>query len=92
MKHLKTEKRQLMLRKAELEKAIKYDWKDIKESMKPRKMAGQVFSKIFDGEDKGKAERESNGFFAETVSKIAEEWARKWGSKVENKFGDWLRK
>jgi hypothetical protein len=50
-KQLKFEKKKLKQRQGELEKAIRYDWKDVKETMKPQNLAGQAFSGIFDGKD-----------------------------------------
>ena len=49
IQQLNAEKKQLAQRKVELEKAIKYDWRDVKESLKPGNVAVQVFSKLAEG-------------------------------------------
>ena len=43
-KQLKQEKNRLKMRQAELEKAIKYDWRDVKSSLTPKNIAGQVMA------------------------------------------------
>ncbi len=45
---LEAEKDQLHKRRNELAKAIKYDWRDLTDSLKPSHVAMQVLSKVFE--------------------------------------------
>lgn len=85
-KQLKAEKKRLKQRQGELEKAIRYDWQDVKESMKPRYLAGQAFSGIFEEKD---AERKAG---KDVVSEIAAKLAAKLIEKAGDKIGKWIRK
>jgi cell division septum initiation protein DivIVA len=86
IKQLKAEKKQLMQRRDELEKAIKYDWRDVKESLKPKNVSNQVLSKLFDGKDK------EDSFAAEGISQVAASFTKKIVGKAENKIGKWFKK
>ena len=86
IRQLKSVKKQLKQRQTELEKAIKYDWRDLKESLAPRKVAGQVFSKVFDK----KESYNGNSFIAETVSQLAATLAKRVVEKAEEKIGKWF--
>jgi hypothetical protein len=86
IKHLRAEKRRLQQRQAELEKAIQYDWRDLKESLKPRKAAEEFFSKMFNE----KEDKNGSGFFADGVSWLAAKLARKMAERAEEKLGTWF--
>ena len=47
LKQLKTEQKKLLLRQDELEEAIRGDWKELKASLQPSKLAWAFFSKWF---------------------------------------------
>jgi hypothetical protein len=81
---LKLEQQPLLQRQAELEKAIHYDWRDLKDSLRPKNIAGQVFSKLFD--------RKENAFVADGVSQLAARFTKKMVEKAEDKIDGWLKK
>jgi hypothetical protein len=87
MKQLYAEKKRLEQRKLELEKAIRYDWRDVKESLKPKHFAGQVFSKLFEESTVNGEHPLAAGLsqLAATLTKIAVE-------KAEEKVEEWLKK
>ena len=87
IKQLKAAKKQLKHRQAELEKAIKYDWRDLKENLKPKNVAGQMFSKVFEGDEK----QNGHSFVSDSVSEIASILARKLVEKAEDKIGQWFK-
>jgi len=89
-RQLNEERKQLKLRKAELEKAIRYDWRDVKDSLKPTNVAGQVFSG-FAGE-KGGEHRPDSGILSEMAARFASKLAGKAEDKLKDKFGKWFRK
>lgn len=73
IQELQAEKKKLEERQAELEKAIKYDWRDVKESLKPGNIAGQFFSGFF----KRKEKTEQRSFFGGILSKLSAKWFNK---------------
>lgn len=85
-KQLKAEKKRLKQRQGELEKAIRYDWQDVKETMKPRNLANQAFAGIFDEKDTEKKAGK------ELVSELATRLAAKMLEKAGDKIGKWIRK
>ncbi len=85
-KQLKAEKKRLKQRQGELEKAIRYDWQDVKETMKPRNLANQAFSGIFDEKDTEKKAGK------DMVSEVAAKLAAKMIEKAGDKIGKWIRK
>lgn len=87
IKQLKARRKQLEQRKAELEKAIRYDWKDVKESIRPKNVAGQVFASMF---DKEKQNGESS--LAETLSQLAAVLTKIGVEKAEEKMAEWMHK
>jgi hypothetical protein len=88
IKQLKAEKKRLIERQAELEKAIKYDWRDVKESLTPTNVAGQAFSKMFEEKDK----QNGNSFIADSIAQIAAGIAKKLAEKAEGKISSWFKK
>lgn len=87
IKHLRSEKRRLRERRTELEKAIKYDWKDLKESFRP----GKVATDFFNCNSENKEEKSGRSFFTEGASQFAASFARKMAEKLQEKLGTWFR-
>ena len=88
IRHLKDEKEKLRKRRAELEKAMKYDWRDVKDSLKPSNLAGQVFSSHATEQEPGK----TKSFLNSLVSGVTENIARKLGKTAADKLDEWLKK
>lgn len=88
IRQLKLEQQQLLQRQAELEKAIHYDWRDLKDSLRPKNIAGQVFSKLFNG----KKDKRENAFVTDGVSQLAARFTKKMVEKAEDKIDGWLKK
>lgn len=92
MKTIKTEKqlqgrkKQLLKRQEELESLIHADWLELKQSLKPRNVAGEIFSQAFSN----KSEDGSNTL-AENVSKVAAAFTKVVVEKAEERFSDWLK-
>ena len=81
IKELEAKERQLEQRRSELEKAIKYDAKDLADSLKPANVSKQVISAVFD-------KKENNGGriigFVKQLRGIPEnlkKWMDKFGAK-----------
>lgn len=89
-KQLNEEKKRLKMRRSELEKAIRYDWRDVKDSLKPANIAGQVFSS-FAGE-KESGHRADSGVLSEMAARFASRLAGKAEDKLKDKFGKWFKK
>ena len=87
IKQLNAEKKRLKLRRAELEKAIVYDWRDLKGSLSPKNIAGQAFSKLFDGDEK----KNGHSIISDTVSELAATFTKKLVEKAEGKIGKWFK-
>ena len=87
IKQLKARQKKLEQRKAELEKAIRYDWMDVKESIRPKNVAGQLFASMF---EKEKANGESS--LAETLSQLAAVLTKIGVEKAEEKVSEWMSK
>jgi hypothetical protein len=88
IQQLKAAKAQILQRRAELEKAIRYDWRDLKESLKPRNMAEQVFGKSFRERDE---KQNGQTDFSEGVAAFAAAFARKLAAKAEEKISHWFK-
>lgn len=87
IKQLKAQQRKLEQRKTELEKAIRYDWLDLKESIKPKNVAGQVFAHIFT-----KEQQNGDSSLADTISQLAAVLTKIGVEKVEEKVAEWMKK
>lgn len=87
IKHLNAEKKRLEIRKAELEKAIRYDWRDVKDSLRPGNIARQVFSSGCNKED-----TTGNDSISEGIARIVAGFTKKMVEKAEKKFGSWFGK
>lgn len=87
IKQLKARQKKLEQRKAELEKAIRYDWLDVKESLKPKNVAGQVFAHMFD-----KEQQNGDSSLANTLSQLAAVLTKIGVEKAEEKVTEWMSK
>jgi hypothetical protein len=91
IKQLKAEKKKIDRRKAELEKAIKYDWRDVKETLRPKSVAGSVLLSLFGKkEKKDKNNSYDSSFIVGSMSELAAGLTRilieKTGKKIERWF------
>lgn len=78
------------MRRAELEKAIKYDWRDVKDSLKPKNIAGRVFSGMAGQKDT--ENKTDSGVLSEMAAKFASKLAGKAEDKLKDKIGKWFKK
>ncbi len=83
IQELKTEKKMLAKRKAELEKAIHYDWLDVKNSLQPKNLASNLLSSVRSSEE------EYTGSFLSSLAARAAGIAVK---KAEEKLLKWLKR
>ena len=87
---VREEKKRLKLRRAELEKAIRYDWRDVKDSLRPSNIAGQVFSGVkTEKETEGRTEA---GILSEIAAKFASKLAARAEDKIMARIGKWIKK
>jgi ATP-dependent Clp protease adapter protein ClpS len=86
IKQLKARQKKLEQRKNELEKAIHYDWLDVKESIKPKNVAGQVFAQIFD-----KEQQNGHSPLANILSQLAAVFTKISVEKAEEKVAEWMK-
>lgn len=89
-RELNEEKKRLKMRRAELEKAIKYDWRDVKDSLNPKNIAGRVFSGTAN-ERSGESGTEA-GILSEMAAKFASKLAGKAEDRLKDKIGKWFKK
>ncbi len=87
IKQLKEEKQNLSRRKAELEKAIKYDWRDVKESLNPLSKVNSFFFNT----GKNKDSENKPSFIADNISVVVTNYAEKLRVKFEQKLKEWLK-
>lgn len=87
IKQLNAEKKRLRQRQAEVEKAISYDWRDVKESLKPKNITGEVLSRLFD-----KSELNGSDSLAAGLSQLAATLTRIAVENAEEKLNEWLNK
>jgi predicted transcriptional regulator len=85
IKHLNAERKRLEERKAELEKAIKYDWRDVKDSLRPGNIASQVFASVCNN-----AGTTVNDNISDSISRMVAAFTKKMVEKAEKKFGSWF--
>ena len=78
------------MRQGELEKAIRYDWRDVKSSLTPKNIAGQVMAGIRSEREPGS--RSESGLLSELAVKFASRLASKAEDKLMGKFGKWFKK
>ncbi|MES1213930.1 MAG: hypothetical protein ABUT20_00315 [Bacteroidota bacterium] len=79
IKELNAEKKKLLNRRYELEKAIYYDWKDLKHSVNRENIMSDLFSK----NKKATEEQNSNSIFTDTISEFARRLTLKLAEKAE---------
>ena len=82
---LKARRKKLEQRRMELEKAIRYDWRDVKESIKPKNVASQVFAQFF-----SKQQQEEGSSLANTLSQLAAVATKMAVEKAEEKMTEWM--
>ena len=87
---VREEKKRLKLRRAELEKAIRYDWRDVKDSLRPSNIAGQVFSGV--KTEKETEGRTDAGILSEIAAKFASKLAARAEDKIMARIGKWIKK
>ena len=87
MKQLNAEKKRLLQRQAELEKAIRYDWRDVKDSLTTKNFTGEVLAKLFVPASENGESTLAAGLsqLAAVITKIAVE-------KAEEKVQEWMNK
>lgn len=85
-KHLQQQKKQLLKRQKELEQLIHADWIELKHSVRPKNITGELLSKAFQSksEDGSNSLAESLGQFAAVLTKAAVE-------NAQEKFSEWLK-
>ena len=88
LKQLNAEKRHLRLRREELEKAIKYDWIDLKASLKPGALADQLMTK----KDAEKEGRKEASMVATGVAEAAASLTKSMVYRAENRLGKWFKR
>ena len=88
IKQLKAEKKRLSEQRKGLERSIKTDWSDLKESFRPGNFAEELLSGLF----RKKEKCSQNGFIADSISGFASSYARKMFEKAGEKIGEWFRK
>jgi len=84
---LKAETRRLEQRRQELEKAIKYDWRDVKDSLRPKNLADEVISNFLKEQGNGKG----HTFLSEGLAQLVSTFTRNMVEKAELKFGKWYK-
>lgn len=87
IKQLKARQKKLEQRKLELEKAIRYDWLDVKQSLRPKNIAGQVFTHIFEQD-----QQNGDSSLANTLSQLAAVLTKIGVEKAEEKVAEWMSK
>jgi hypothetical protein len=87
IKQLKARQKKLEQRKLELEKAIRYDWLDVKQSLRPKNIAGQVFTHIFERD-----QQNDDSSLANTLSQLAAVLTKIGVEKAEEKVAEWMSK
>ncbi|MDE3253298.1 MAG: hypothetical protein KGO92_10860 [Bacteroidota bacterium] len=83
IRELREEQQRLRMRQLELEKAIHYDWRDVKESLRPKNVVKQVLAPV----------SEESEPIPELISELASHFTKKLIEKVPGHLGEWfLRK
>lgn len=87
-RHLLAEKKLLWQRKAQLEKAIRYDWRELKDSLRPGRMMGSLFNGFTSYKKDGK---DNKACFATSIPGVASGFVRKAFIRAEEKMEAWLK-
>jgi hypothetical protein len=88
IKQLLTEKKRIKLREEELEKKIRSNWSELKESIKPAAIAKDIFSKVMRDktEDNVNGESVLKSTFTYGMSLLAKKITDKAGDKFSKFF------
>jgi hypothetical protein len=86
MRQLKAQKQQLLSRRVALEKAIEYDWRDLKESIRPKNITSLVLSKMLDN----RYENNTSTQLADNAAALAATITRKLMVAAKQTLGKWL--
>ncbi len=86
-KQLQQKKKQLLKRHKELESVIHANWIELKHSLKPHSVAGEIFSKAFTAHSE-----EENSTLADILGKAAATLTKVAVEKIEVKLHNWLQK
>jgi hypothetical protein len=81
IKQLRFERSRLLQRQAELEKAIRYDWRDLKDGFKPLNITDQLFDNDYNNKEKN-----SRGFFNSIISSLTSKYFKRAGNKMRAWF------
>lgn len=85
-KHLNAEKKRLQKRQKELESVIHANWIELKQSLRPKSLAGELFSKTFSSNN------DHSGSLADTISEFAALLTKAAVLKAQEKMSESLRK
>lgn len=88
IQQLKSVKKKLAHRQAELEKLIRYDWLDVKQSLQPGNMGQSILNSAL----KSMNEKKGGGLFADSISQIAAGITRDAIVKAGEKIRRWFKK
>jgi len=85
-KQLQQQKKQLLKRQKELEQLLHANWIELKHSLRPKNITGELLSRAFHSkpEDGNNSLAESLGQFAAVLTKAAVE-------NAQEKFSEWLK-
>ena len=87
IQQLKEEQKRLAQRKLELEKAIRYDWRDVKESLNPLHIVAGLFS----GKEHKNESEHSSSVLQDKISEITETYLDKLAGRFEQKLKQWMK-
>ena len=88
-KQLRAEKKRIKIRQAELEKKIRVQWNELKESLRPVNVAKETFRKVVQNKTEENPEDES--VFKSTIKYGISLLTKKFSDKAGAKF-EWLFK
>lgn len=88
IRQLQNEKKRIKLREEELEKKIRSNWSELKESIKPAAIAKDTFSKVMRDktEDNVNGESVLKSTFTYGMSLLAKKFADKAGERFDKMF------
>lgn len=87
--HLRAEKKQIRIRREELEKKMRIQWKELKESLRPVNIAKETFQKVVQNKTEKNLEDES--IIKSTLKYGVSLLVKKFTDKAGEKF-EWLFK
>ncbi|MFN8253108.1 MAG: hypothetical protein U0V75_14665 [Ferruginibacter sp.] len=89
IQQLKAAQKKLARRKAELEKAIRYDWRDVKEGLEPANMGKTIWGSFSSGHHKEPGE---TGVIASILGELAAGLTKKTVNRAGDKIKTWFSK